>query len=113
MSSIIKKIPDCKMKIIADKSKKFINLIKDLKLENNIEFTGFLNIIIESLYIINYFGLIFNIFPSVSECYPMALVETKLFGIPTIICGLVLFRELKEVQLLYMMIIQILIQRNL
>ena len=41
MSSIIKKIPDRKMKIIADKSKKFINLIKDLKLENNIEFTGF------------------------------------------------------------------------
>ena len=41
MSSIIKKITDCKMKIIADKSKKFINLIKDLKLENSIEFTGF------------------------------------------------------------------------
>ena len=41
MSSIIKKISDCKMKIIADKSKKFINLIKDLKLENNTEFTGF------------------------------------------------------------------------
>ena len=33
MSSIIKKIPDCKMKIISDKSTKFINLIKDLKLE--------------------------------------------------------------------------------
>lgn len=29
------------MKIIADESKKFINLIKDLKLENSIEFTGF------------------------------------------------------------------------
>ena len=41
MSSIIKKISDCKMKIIADESKKFINLIKDLKLENSIEFTGF------------------------------------------------------------------------
>ena len=41
MPSIIKKITDCKMKIIADKSKKFINLIKDLKLENSIEFTGF------------------------------------------------------------------------
>lgn len=41
MSSIIKKIADCKMKIIADESKKFINLIKDLKLENSIEFTGF------------------------------------------------------------------------
>ena len=41
MSIISKKIADCKMKIIADKSKKFINLIKDLKLENNIEFTGF------------------------------------------------------------------------
>ena len=41
MSSISKKIADCKMKIIADKSKKIINLIKDLKLENNIEFTGF------------------------------------------------------------------------
>ena len=41
MSSIIKKITDCKMIIIADKSKNFINLIKDLQLENNIEFTGF------------------------------------------------------------------------
>ena len=30
----------------------------------------------------------FRLFPSVSVCYPMALVEAKLFCIPTIICGL-------------------------
>ena len=83
MSSIIKKITDCKMIIIADKSKNFINLIKDLKLENNIELTGFQKNI--EIFLNN---ASLHIFPSVSECYPMALVETKLFGIPTIICGL-------------------------
>ena len=59
MSSIIKKISDCKMKIIADESKKFINLIKDLKLENSIEFTGFKKNI--EIFLNNYFHQSVNV----------------------------------------------------
>ena len=83
MSSIIKEIPNCEMKIISNKHQKFINLIKNLNLERNVEITGFQKNI--EIYLNN---ASLHIFPSINECYPMALVEAKLFGIPTIICGL-------------------------
>ena len=83
MSSIIKEIPDCTMTIISEKTLKFQKLIKDLKLDKNVKFTGYQKNI--EIYLKN---ASLHIFPSISECYPMALVETKLFGIPSIICGL-------------------------
>jgi glycosyltransferase involved in cell wall biosynthesis len=58
-------------------------LIKHLKLGKKVKFTGFQKNIENFL---NNASL--HIFPSISECYPMALVEAKLYGIPTILCGL-------------------------
>ena len=83
MSNIIKEIPDCSMAIISDKNQKFQTLIEDLKLEKNVKFTGFQKNI--EIYLKN---ASLHIFTSISESYSMALVETKLFGIPSIICGL-------------------------
>ena len=83
MENIIKEIPDCEMKIISDRNKKFNNLISRLKLEKNVRFTGFQNNV--EIYLKN---ASLHILPSISECYPMVLGETKIFGIPSIICGL-------------------------
>ena len=83
MQNIIKEIPDCNMKIISSKNRKFKNLINGLHLGNYINFTGF-NKHIE-IYLNN---ASLHIFPSLSEGYPMVLGEGKIFGIPTILCGL-------------------------
>ena len=84
MKSIIKEIPDCEMEIISsNENNKYRNLIRKLKLENNVRVTGYEKNV--ELYLKN---ASLHILPSISECYPMVLSETKIFGIPSIICGL-------------------------
>ena len=83
MEKIIKEIPECQMYIIAEYYSSFIKLIKDLKLENNVRFTGYQKNV--EIYLKN---ASLHIFPSVSETYPMSLSEAKIYGIPTIMCGL-------------------------
>ena len=83
MPNILTEIPDAEMKIIAYKNKHFKNMIKNLKLENNVKITGYQKNI--ENYLQNASS---HIFPSKCESYPMALGETKIFGIPSIICGL-------------------------
>ena len=59
------------------------HLIYNLNLENYIKFIGF-SLIPE----INFKNSSLHIFPSISECFPMVLCETKIYGIPNILLGL-------------------------
>ena len=59
------------------------NLVINLNLDNYIKFIGY-NKNPEFFYK----NASLNIFPSISEAFPMVLLETKLFGIPSIIIGL-------------------------
>ena len=83
MKSIITEAPDSKMYIIADSNEKLEELIKSLNLEKSVKFTGFQKNI--EIYLKN---ASLHIFPSITEAYPMVLGEVKIYGIPTILCGL-------------------------
>ena len=83
MENILKEIPDCQMNIISEAFEEHEKLIKSLKLENNVKYTGYQSNI--EIYLQN---SSLHIFPSIAEAYPMVLSETKIYGIPTILCGL-------------------------
>ena len=83
MKNIIEEIPDCKMYIISENCEELEKLIKSLNLEKNVIFTGYQKNI--EAYLKN---SSLHIFPSIAECHPMVLSETKIYGIPTILCGL-------------------------
>ena len=83
METIIKEIPECKMNIIGSYNRRLSRIINDSSLENYIHFTGFHSNIGEYLK-----SASLHIFTSFAEAYPMVLSETKIFGIPTILCGL-------------------------
>ena len=85
MVYIMKEVPSCEMKIITDlKDTNYLQiLIKNLNLERNIKFIGFTSIV--ELYFKN---TSLHIFPSISECFPMVLCETKIYGIPNILIGI-------------------------
>ena len=85
MVYIMKEVPRCEMKIITDlKDINYLKiLIKNLNLERNIKFIGFTPIV--ELYFKN---SSLHIFPSISECFPMVLCETKIYGIPNILIGI-------------------------
>ena len=83
MSNIIKEIPESEMKIISESNEKYQNLINSLFLEKKVKFIGFQKNI--DVYLKN---ASLHILPSLSEAYPMILGETKIFGIPSILCGL-------------------------
>ena len=83
MKNIIEEIPDCKMYIISDKYEELEKLIKSLNLEKNVIFTGYQKNIEEYLK-----NSSLHIFPSIAESYGLVMSETKIYGIPTILCGL-------------------------
>ena len=85
MEYIIKYIPKAQLKIISDLTgiSHLLNLIINLKLENNINFFGY-NTNPE----IYFKNASLNIFPSISEAFPMVIIETKEYGIPNILIGL-------------------------
>lgn len=83
MKNIVDEIPECQMKIVSDNNKKCQSLIDNLSLEKNVIFVGFQKNI--EIYLKN---ASLHILPSLSESYSMALAEAKIFGIPSIICGL-------------------------
>ena len=85
MEYIVKQIPECKMKMISNKIglDDIINITKTLKLQDNIEFVGYIG-----KPEIFYNNASLHIFPSICECFPMVLSETKIFGIPNIVLGL-------------------------
>ena len=71
------------MYLISSVNEDLENLIKSLKLEENVLFTGYQNNIEKYLQ-----NASLHVFPSISEAYPMVLSEAKIFGIPTILCGI-------------------------
>ena len=83
MKYIIKEIPDCQMNIVSKVNKNLENMILKLKLQNNVKFTGYLEKV--EIYLKN---TSLHILSSLSESYPMVLGEAKIFGIPSILCGL-------------------------
>lgn len=83
MKSIIEEIPNCIMNIISLPSQKLEKLINTLELDKNIKFIGFLKD--PSTF---YKNSSLHIMPSLTESYAMVLAEAKVFGIPSIICGL-------------------------
>ena len=85
MEYIVKQVPESKMKMISNKIglDDIIDLTKTLKLQDNIEFVGYIG-----KPEIFYSNASLHIFPSICECFPMVLSETKIFGIPNIVLGL-------------------------
>jgi glycosyltransferase involved in cell wall biosynthesis len=85
MKYIVKQIPECKMKMISNKIglDYIINITKTLKLQDNIEFVGYIG-----KPEIFYSNASLHIFPSICESFAMVLRETKIFGIPNIVLGL-------------------------
>ena len=83
MKEILKEIPECKMNIISNTNLKLLKLIKNLGLENKVKFTEYKNNI--EIYLKN---SSLHILPSLTESYSLVLGEAKMFGIPSILCGL-------------------------
>ena len=85
MKYIVNSIPECKMKMISNKNglEDIINIAKKLDLQDNIEFVGYTGK--PEIY---YSNASLHIFPSICECFPMVLSETKIYGIPNIVLGL-------------------------
>ena len=85
MKYIVEKVPESQMLIISNfyGCRYLINLVNSLKLENNVKFVGY------SLKPEMYFqNSSLHIFPTIIECFPMVLSETKIYGIPNIITGI-------------------------
>jgi len=85
MKYIVNEIPDCQMKIISNLNgaNYLMNLVDQLNLKKNIKFVGFT--LKPEIY---YKNASLHIFPSIIECFPMVLSETKVYGIPNIITGI-------------------------
>ena len=83
MKNIIKEISNCQMNIVSLPIEDYEELILDLNLEKNVRFVGFHKNV--EVYLRN---SSLHILPSLSESYSLALSEAKIFGIPSIICGL-------------------------
>ena len=91
MKKIIKEIPNCEMNIASFPLEKYIILIKHLSLEKNVRFLGYQENL--EIFLTN---SSLHILPSLSESYSMVLSEAKIFGIPSIICGLDFLALAKE-----------------
>jgi glycosyltransferase involved in cell wall biosynthesis len=86
MEYIIKEKLECEMKIISyiNKNTNFLmDLANNINLKNNIKFVGF-----TSQPEILFKNASLHIMPSISESFSLAVGETKIYGIPTIILGL-------------------------
>ena len=85
MEYIYQEIPKCEMIIISDLNHITHHefLINNLNLKNKIKFIGYTAS--PELY---YKNTSLNLFPSISEAFPLVLSETKIYGIPNILLGL-------------------------
>ena len=85
MEYIINEIPESKMLIISELKgmSNLMILIDNLNLKNNIIVNGY-----TSMPEIYFKNSSLNIFPSISEAFPMVICETKIFGIPNIMIGI-------------------------
>ena len=81
MNLIVKEVPDAKLYFISSDYRidSIKNLTKDLNLTNNIEFLPYISNITH--YFLN--SSVF-IYPSITECFPMAMNEGKAHGVPIV-----------------------------
>lgn len=85
MKYIVDEVPDSQMLIISNTygAGYLVNLVKSLNISNNVKFVGY------SLKPDIFFkNASLHIFPTIIECFPMVLSETKIYGIPNIISGI-------------------------
>lgn len=82
---ILEEMPRCEMIIVSDLfgTIKIQLLIKNLNLEKNIRFAGYI-----ASPEIFYNKISLNMFPSISEAFPLVICETKIYGIPNVLLGL-------------------------
>ena len=85
MEYINQEIPQSDMLIISDLSGVYRHetLINNLKLKKIIKFVGY-----TASPEIYYKNATLNLFPSISEAFPLVICETKIYGIPNILLGL-------------------------
>ena len=83
MVNIIKEIPTCEMNIVSVPNENYTILISSLNLTKNVRFVGY-----QKNVEIYFKKTSLHILPSLSESYSMVLSESKIFGVPSIICGL-------------------------
>ncbi len=85
MEYINKELPKIQLIIVSDLigTYKLQALINNLSLEENIKFLGY-----SSSPEIFFKNTSLNLFPSISEAFPLVLCETKIYGIPNILLGL-------------------------
>ena len=85
MKYIVKEIPNCEMKIISVfyGINHLIKLVEKLNLKNNVKFVGFTTN--PEIY---YKNASLHIFTSICESFSMVLLETKIYGIPSIATGI-------------------------
>ena len=85
MEYINKELPKIQLIIVSDLigTYKLQALINNLNLEENIKFLGY-----SSSPEIFFKNTSLNLFPSISEAFPLVLSETKIYGIPNILLGL-------------------------
>ena len=85
MEYIIKEIPESEMTIISDLNhiNKLVHLISNINLENKIKFVGY-----TASPELFFKDASLNLFPSLSEAFPLVMCETKIYGIPNILLGL-------------------------
>ena len=82
---IVQEIPKCELIIISDLKGIFQigYLMNNINLENNIKFMGY-----SSTPEIFFNNISLNMFPSISEAFPLVICETKIYGIPNVLLGL-------------------------
>ena len=85
MEYINQEIPQSQMLIISDLTGVIRHefLINNLNIKNNIKFLGY-----TASPEIYYKNTSLNLFPSISEAFPLVMCETKIYGIPNILLGL-------------------------
>ena len=98
MKYIIKEIPNCEMKMIYQYIDNLKDLVKNLNLENNVDFVSYIPQ--PEIYFKN---TSLHIFPTVREYFGYVLSETKIYGIPNIMLGLDYVSISKGGLLLFMM----------
>ena len=85
MEYIINDIPECELQIISNITR--INhlkyLVENLNIKKNVKFVGYISSPDISLK-----NASLNLFPSITEAFPLVLSETKIYGIPNILLGL-------------------------
>ena len=80
MAEILKEVPDAKLTIVnTTSSQKILDLIKQLKIENNIQIYGFVQNISEF-----YLNASVLLVPSISKSFPIVMNEAKAHGLPIV-----------------------------